>query len=79
MFFHMKTTLHISDPIMKQLKTESARTGKTMSELVETALRELFGKGSQSGELPPLPSFRGGKPKANLADRDSLYTVMEER
>ncbi len=42
MVFHMKTTLNIDDTVMAQLKREAARRGKTMSELVETALRQLF-------------------------------------
>ncbi|MFN8718824.1 MAG: ribbon-helix-helix protein, CopG family, partial [Gemmatimonadaceae bacterium] len=35
----MKTTLNIDDTVMDRLRRESARTGRTMSELVETALR----------------------------------------
>jgi hypothetical protein len=42
MVFHMKTTLNIDDRVMAQLKSEAARQGRTMSELVETALRGLF-------------------------------------
>ena len=40
--FHMKTTLNIDDTVMAQLRREAARQGRTMSELVETALRNLF-------------------------------------
>ena len=35
----MKTTLNIDDTVMAELKREAARQGRTMSELVETALR----------------------------------------
>jgi hypothetical protein len=35
----MKTTLNIDDKVMADLKREAARQGRTMSELVETALR----------------------------------------
>ncbi|MFN8582881.1 MAG: ribbon-helix-helix protein, CopG family [Gemmatimonadaceae bacterium] len=35
---HMKTTLNIDDSVMARLKREAARSGRTMSELVETAL-----------------------------------------
>ena len=38
MVFRMKTTLNIDDTVMAQLKREAARQGRTMSELVETAL-----------------------------------------
>ena len=42
MVFHMKTTLNIDDGVMSRLKQEAARQGKTMSELVEIALRQLL-------------------------------------
>ena len=35
----MKTTLTIDDTVMKALKREAATSGRTTSELVETALR----------------------------------------
>ncbi len=38
----MKTTLNIDDSVMERLKREAARQGRTMSELVESALRLLF-------------------------------------
>lgn len=42
MVFHMKITLNIDDTVMAQLKREAARQGRTISELVETALRTFF-------------------------------------
>jgi Ribbon-helix-helix protein, copG family len=35
----MKTTLNIDATVMAELKREAARQGRTMSEVVETALR----------------------------------------
>jgi len=79
MVSHMKTTLNIDDTVMSQLKREAARQGRTMSELVETALRMLFRSRKTREELPPLPTFRGGAPLVDIADRDALYRAMEER
>ena len=73
----MKTTLNISDAVMKQLKQEAVRQGRTMSELVEAALRGLLQKRSSAVKLPPLPKFRMGTAKVNIANRDALYDVME--
>jgi hypothetical protein len=75
----MKTTLNISDPVMAQLKREAAGQGRTMSELVETALRLFFRAPRKQGELPPLPSFHGGGELVDIADRDALYQAMEGR
>ena len=74
----MKTTLQIDDEVMRRLKREAARQGKTMSELVETALRRLLEKPAEKVSLPPLPTFHGGAELVDIADRDALYRAMEE-
>ena len=79
MVIHMKTTLNIDDTVMAQLKREAARQGRTMSELVETALRSLFRARKKREELSPLPTFRSGGALVDIADRDSLYQAMEGR
>ena len=75
----MKTTLIISDPVMADLKRESAPQGRTMSELVEMALRMMFGSKKQPPKvLSKLPSFPMGRALVDIADRDALYRAMEE-
>ena len=78
MVFHMKTTLNIDETVMARLKREAARQGRTMSELVETALRMLFRAQKKRGKLPSLPAFRSGGMLADVADRDALYQAMED-
>jgi hypothetical protein len=79
MVFHMKTTLMIDDQVMARLRRESARTGRTMSELVETALRRLLQSKPDIRELRPLPSFKSGGALVDVADREALYRAMEGR
>jgi plasmid stability protein len=79
MVTHMKTTLNIDDTVMDALRREAARTGRTMSELVETALRQLLQQRSKARALPPLPTFSSGGALVDVADRDALYRAMEER
>lgn len=79
MVFHMKTTLHIDDAVMVRLKQEAARRRRTMSELVETALRQFFRTPRTRGDLPELPSFASGGSRVDVADRDALYQAMEGR
>lgn len=79
MFSHMKTTLNIDDTVMAELKREAARQGRTMSELVETALRMFFRPQKKSEELPALPTFRSGGAMIDVADREALYQAMEGR
>lgn len=73
----MKTTLNIDDTVMTQLKREAARQGRTMSELVEIALRGLFQQRRKKGDLSPLPSFHSGGALVTIDDRDALYRAME--
>lgn len=77
MVTHMKTTLSISDATMRELKREAARQGRTMSELVEAALRALLHAPTPARELPPLPEFHGGDLLVDVADREALYDVMD--
>jgi hypothetical protein len=76
---HMRTTLNIDDSVMAQLKREAARQRRTMSELVETALRLLFRSERKAPDLRPLPTFRSGGALVDVADRTALYEAMEGR
>jgi len=75
----MKTTLSIDETVMAELKREAARQGRTMSELVETALRNLFQSQRKTAEIGPLPTFHGGGALVDIADREALYQAMEGR
>ena len=73
------TTLNIDATVMAQLKREAARQRRTMSDLVETALRMLFRSQKKRPDLAPLPKFRSGGTLVDIADRDALYQAMEGR
>jgi hypothetical protein len=75
----MKTTLNIDDSVMALLKREAARQGRTMSEMVESALRLMLRRQKGRGEIPPLPTFRSGGHLVDIADREALYRAMEGR
>jgi hypothetical protein len=79
MVFHMKTTLNIDDTVMAELKREAVRQDRTMSDLVETALRLFFRAQRKRTKIPPLPKFRGGRELVDIADRDALYDAMDDK
>ena len=79
MVFHMKTTLVIDDAIMKRLRHEAIHQGRTMSDLVETALRLLLRSTRERRPLSELPRFDGGGGLVDIANRDALYDAMERR
>jgi predicted DNA binding CopG/RHH family protein len=74
--FHMKTTLSISDATMRAVKREAARRGQTISELVESALRQTLCQSKPAGKLPPMPPFSSGGGRVDVSDRNSLYDAM---
>lgn len=78
---HMKTTLNIDDTVMKRLRQEAARQGRTMSELVEAALRLLLQTKPErvKKRLRPLPTFDSGGHLVDIADREALYQAMGGR
>ena len=75
----MKTTLNIDDTVMARLKREAARQGRTMSDLVESALRLLFQVKKRREKLPSLPTFSMGHMRVDVADRAALYDLMGGR
>ncbi len=79
MVFHMKTTLNIDDTVMAELKREAVLQRRTMSEMVETALRTLFKNQKKKEDIPPLPTFSSGGAFVDISDRDALYQAMEGR
>ncbi|MDH3225383.1 MAG: ribbon-helix-helix protein, CopG family [Gemmatimonadota bacterium] len=76
----MKTTLNIDDAVMRRLKEEAARTGRTMSELVEAGIRLILQERLEATpELLELPTWQSGGALVDVADRDALHDVMEGR
>ena len=75
----MKTTLNIDDKVMADLKREAARQGRTMSELVESALRLLLRSQRKRAKIVALLTFHSGGALVDVADRDALYQAMEGR
>ena len=78
----MKTTLNIDDTLMQRLREEAARRGTTMSALVEAGLRRVLVARAPSddrpGPLPPLPSWRSGGLRVDIANREELYRITDE-
>lgn len=73
----MKTTFVLDDRVVERLRREAARSGRTMSELVETAIRGLLDDRTATKDLPELPTFRGGGYLVDISDRDALQAKME--
>jgi len=75
----MKTTLNIDDTVMAELKREAARQGRTMSDLVESALRLLLRAQRKQEKIVALPTFHSGGALVDIANREALYQALEGR
>jgi hypothetical protein len=78
----MRTTLDIDDQVLRQAKKLAAEEGKTLTRIIEEALRERFlprQRSARKFKLRLLTKTGRIIPGTNLADRDLLYERMEGR
>jgi hypothetical protein len=74
----MKRRLNIGATVLRRLKREAARQGRTISELTGIALRLILVE-RQEPDLPPLPTFNSGGELVDISDRNALYSTMETK
>ena len=82
MVSHMKTTFNIDDALMQQLREEAARRRVTMTQIVESGIRHMIANDTDSQEkakeLPPLPTWNGGRMLVDISNREELYRIFDE-
>jgi Arc/MetJ family transcription regulator len=76
----MRTTLNIDDELMARVRERAAASGRTITSVIEQALRaEVAGQRAKGAAFTlrwePVPGRL--LPGVNLTDRDSLYEAME--
>ncbi|MFC5381353.1 type II toxin-antitoxin system VapB family antitoxin [Aquipuribacter nitratireducens] len=77
----MRTTLNLDDDLVGRAKAEALRSGRTLTSVIEDALRESLsraaaGEGTERFELRPF-SGDGLQPGVDLDDTASLLDLME--
>ena len=79
----MRTTIRLDDALLADAKVLAARTGRTLTSVIEDALRESLARGKARErtrvELPVFrPAGRGGlQPGVDLSDSAALLDLME--
>ncbi len=77
----MRTTVRIDDELYRTLKERAARTGRTVGEIVEDAIRRSFAAADVSSDepLPPLPVHGGSGvlPGVDLTSNAALRDLMD--
>jgi hypothetical protein len=78
----MRTTIRLDDELLAASKALAARTGRTLTKVIEDALRQsLARRPDEEGEPVRLPTFagKGLRPGLDLDDSSGLIDVMEDR
>jgi plasmid stability protein len=81
MMLSMRTTIRLDDDLLRALKAHAARTGRSMTALIEDAVRESLSRtSSEQPNLESLPVYGGSgtMPGVDLTDAGALLEVMEE-
>jgi Bacterial antitoxin of type II TA system, VapB len=76
----MRTTINIDDDLLAEAKQVAARTGRTLTAVVEDALRESLHRRNRPGmRTIELPVFGEGgfQPGVDLDDSAALLELME--
>ena len=82
MFLCMRTTIHISDELLRKAKLRAADDQIPLRKVVEAALRRyLSGGPPRRGQYRLRWHVERGKqqPGVNLDDRDALFDLMDAR
>ncbi|MFP4074645.1 MAG: DUF2191 domain-containing protein [Actinomycetota bacterium] len=79
----MRTTIRLSDDLLREAKKQAAERGIPLTRLVEEALRESLFRARESPECPEPISLTtvggsGINPGVDLDDSASLVVLMEE-
>jgi hypothetical protein len=80
MLICMRTTLEIDDGLVREVKRRAAETGRTMTEVIEEALREGLRpprRPEQTEKLRWRTVSGRVRPGVDVNDRDALYDLME--
>lgn len=77
----MRTTIRLDDDLLRRAKELAARTDRTLTAVIEDALREVIARVDEGDEVEPFrfPTFAGGGPLpgVDLDDSAALLDAME--
>jgi len=77
----VRTTIRIDEHLLREAKKLAATTGRTLTAVIEDALREVLARQSVQQTLPPyrIQTFRGDgtMPGVDLNNTASLWDLMD--
>ncbi len=76
----MRTTIRLDDALLRKTRALAAQTGRTLTAVIEDALREALARQRNRQEQPgiSLPTFKGNglQPGVDLDDTAGLLDIM---
>ena len=78
----MRTTIRLDDDLLTAAKTHAAQTGRTLTAVIEDALRYELARRSETRQPRrrlPVSGGRGLQPGVDLDDSAALLDLMEGR
>ena len=77
----MRTTVRLDDQLLTEAKLLAASTGRTLTSVIEDALREMLARKRTLSRRDPISlktdSGNGLQPGVNLDDSAALLEIME--
>lgn len=78
----MRTTIRLDEQLLREVKQLAARSGQTLTAVIEDALREMLARQRQMAERPPVylttVEGEGILPGVDLDDSASLLDLMDQ-
>jgi len=78
----MRTTIRLDEQLLLRTKQLAVQTGRTLTAVIEDALREMFGRREQSTPSPTIRLItvqgQGIQPGVDLDDSAALLDLMED-
>lgn len=81
MVTHMKTTVELSEPLMREAREAAVREGRTLRSLLEEGLREVLARRKKKARFRLRDgSFRGKglQPGVDLSNWDEIRSLVYE-
>lgn len=77
----MRTTIRLDEQLLAETKKLAAQTGRSMTAVIEDALREMLARQNQLAERPSVylttVSGSGLQPGVDLDDSAALHDLMD--
>jgi len=76
----MRTTIRLDDHLLAQAKQLAARTHRTLTAVIEDALREVLARRNQTRKkVVKLPTYGGSgtRPGVDISNSAALLDIME--